>query len=158
MFRNKNLDQLINKHNDAEDLKQDVFIVLLNKPPALIVGLNERGELLYYAIKIVKNLAKESVRDRAKRRVIPEFPTAEHCVLIEQKEQQVIENKLLEKYISAFESLPSSENGMPYFKELIKIIIRHGSMNKAAEATGIPLTSIHRDVLFIREFIKSKVC
>lgn len=149
---------MINKHNDPDDLKQDVFIVLLNKPPALIAGLNDRGELLYYTIKIVKNLAKESFRDRAKRRVIPEFPTAEHCVLIEQKEQQVIENKLLEKYITAFESLPSSENGMPYFKELIKIIIRHGSMNKAAEATGIPLTSIHRDVLFIREFIKSKVC
>jgi hypothetical protein len=44
--------------NLCADLVQDVTLILMEKPEELIVGLNERGEMLYYIHKIAKNQAQ----------------------------------------------------------------------------------------------------
>lgn len=41
--------------NLCGDLAQEVAMVMLDKPSALIQGLNERGELLYYIHRVAKN-------------------------------------------------------------------------------------------------------
>lgn len=44
--------------NLCDDLVQEVTLILMQKPEEFIVGLNERGEMLYYIYKIAKNQAQ----------------------------------------------------------------------------------------------------
>lgn len=41
---------------DKYDLIQDIFLVIIDKPPDLITRLYETNELRYYIVRIVKNM------------------------------------------------------------------------------------------------------
>lgn len=61
-------------------------------------------------------------------------------------------------YMQAFDNLPHTKEGVPYFKEIVKSVVRHGSVYRAAKVIGIPVSSFRRDVLFVRSFLKAQVC
>ena len=39
----------------CDDLTQEVTLIMMSKPDDVVVGLNERGELLRYIYKVAKN-------------------------------------------------------------------------------------------------------
>ena len=59
---NKLLSSSKNPFDCPEDLIQDVYLLLLEKGDKLIVDLYERGELVYYLLRVVRNqlLSKNS--------------------------------------------------------------------------------------------------
>ncbi len=127
----------------ADDTKQELFCVLLEKPPSLIIQLHEQGTLFYYSIIIIRNLTRTSKRKQ------------EVCELedIPEREHHVWSDKLL----TALQTLDASV-GYPYFTELIKTVAHYGSQHKAAKAIRIPVSSLRRDVLVVRKYLKSQVC
>lgn len=133
-------------------MRQEVFLKLCSQDRKLIKSLYDKGVLFYYSIVIAKNEAINLYR-KNKRTVVYDFSEVESTepdicdrITREQNEDLLIQ------------SLSMIPGDYPYHKELINIIVKEGSMNKASALTGIPLTSIHRDVTFVRSFLKSKVC
>lgn len=57
LAKDKTVEKLIGKKTDfcVEDLAQDIYIYLLEKPAALIETLKDRGELIFYITAIIKN-------------------------------------------------------------------------------------------------------
>lgn len=59
LYRNKEIDELINyltsNNSLKDDLKQELFIILCNMNDEKIIGLYERKEIKYYIIRIIKN-------------------------------------------------------------------------------------------------------
>lgn len=43
------------KNEDITDLAQDIYLELLQKPDSLIQELHNKGELLYFIVKIITN-------------------------------------------------------------------------------------------------------
>ena len=143
LYLDPRVDRLVNQHNNPDDLKQDVFIVLMDKDPELITGLHKRNELFFYTTTIVKNIVR--INQRVKKFVeIKDIPQ---------------ENDIdLPDYLPHLDRLPNLDNDFPYFKEILKAVVSHGGQRAAARATGIPRPSIGRDIKFIREFLKKAVC
>lgn len=140
-------DQRINEYTsrlgtDADDIKQDAFVVLLSKDPLLIAALHDRGELVFYTIKIIKNLSRTS-----KRKLQPiQLPD-----IIDEPEEQPPD------FMDYIDNLPVLKNGFPYFKEIFKIVAKHGGQREASRATGIPRQSIDRDMNFIKQYLRDRV-
>jgi DNA-directed RNA polymerase specialized sigma24 family protein len=62
-FRSPQLDRLINKMNPPElrdDLRQELMLILLQKPAALIEGLHRDKALNFYAARVVLNMVQSS--------------------------------------------------------------------------------------------------
>lgn len=144
LFRDQRLNDCITKissTDQAEDLKQDVFIVLLTKDPEVINSLHKENGLLFYAIRIAKNLSRTENR---KRKTIPLCEVAEE-----------IEHDEVKEYTHLLDELPKTNNGFPYFKEVFNIVAKHGSLRAASRVTGIPFSSIQVDWNFVKTYLKS---
>ena len=145
LFRDQRLNDCIAKMsnpNESQDLKQDVFIVLLTKDPEVIISLHENKTLIFYTIAIIKNLSRTNKRK----------PVMVGLSDIPEELEYEEENN----YSHLLDELPKSKNGFPYFKEVFKIVARCGSDRVASRLTGIPRTSIQRDINFIKNYLVSK--
>lgn len=139
LFREKKLDKLINRHNNPDDLKQDVFVALLSKPQELIADLNERGMLFYYTASLIKYI---SIKNKKRLPLCELQDVAEHHY---------------EEIEYPIDHLPTI-NDFPYFLELAKTVAKYGSVYRAAKEIGIPVSSVRRDMLFIKSYLKNKSC
>lgn len=145
LFKNPKVDQAIRnlcQGSDFDDLKQDVFLALLEKDTPLITDLHKRGVLFFYTLSVIKFTRNANNK---KKKI---FVDVEE---IEDESDNPIE------YNNAINELPTI-NGYPYFLELVKAVANYGSINKAAKEIGIPVSSVRRDILFVRKFIKKQIC
>lgn len=140
LFLDKRVDKTIARFSlphEADDLKQDTFIALLTKPPALIADLHQRGMLFFYTVSMIKNISLKNKKAPALC-ALADVPD-NHCELPEYR----------------LDELPLV-NGFPYFQEAVKLVAKHGNVLKAAKAVGIPVSSLRRDIIFVRSYLKSK--
>ena len=114
----------------------------MEKDTSLITDLHKRGVLFFYTLSVIK--FTRNANNKKKKT----FVDVEE---IEDESDNPIE------YNNAINELPTI-NGYPYFFELVKAVASYGSMNKAAKEIGIPVSSVRRDILFVRKFLKDKVC
>lgn len=145
LFNSPKLNQAISnlcQGSDVDDLKQDVFLALLEKDSSIISDLHKRGVLFFYTLSVIKFTRNANNK---KKKI---FVDVEE---IEDEADNPIE------YNNAINELPTI-NGYPYFLELVKAVANYGSINKAAKEIGIPVSSVRRDILFVRKFLKDKVC
>ena len=128
-----------------EDIKQDLFLVLLGKEDGLIKDLYEQKVLFFYAVRVIMNLS--SMARKSKR---PAELPAELCE--EKQEDPTAE------LMAVFEAMEmNAENGFPYHKTLVSLIAKYGSQREVARRTGIPLMTISDSVKQVRTYIKSKL-
>ena len=62
LYTNSDLDDCIRKvipTNHREDFKQELFLILLEKPSGEIIRISESGKLLYYVVRIILNLSRQ---------------------------------------------------------------------------------------------------
>lgn len=145
LFQDKRVDQTVSKFSkpcNADDLKQDVFMALLGKDPTLILDLDKRGMLFFYTTSVIKNISLKNKKKPAM------------CELGEVADNQCADPD----YMAAFDNLPHTEEGVPYHKEIVKAVVKYGSVYRTAKILGIPVSSFRRDVLFVRSFLKARVC
>lgn len=140
------LDERVNKTiarfslpHEADDLKQDVFISLLTKPSVLIIDLHNRGVLFFYTVSMIKNISLKNKKS----------PVLCQLADVPDEYNETPEYKL--------DELPLV-NGFPYFQEAVKLVAKHGNVLKAAKAVGIPVSSLRRDIIFVRKYLKAKSC
>ncbi len=153
---------------EVEDLKQDVFIALLDKPTTLIQQLHEDGVLFIYSIKVASNIYK---KNRSKKKIFVECVTdyvdSENIGGLSYNDVYLVgrgvviadtpfEQSGYDQLIQEFQEL-DKEFQYPYFTELIKAIVKHGSQRKVSEVTGIPIRSINGSVHKVRQYLKSRL-
>lgn len=134
-----------------EDLRQEVMVILLNKPPELICGLEARRELRWYVVRIILNMVKSKSSPFIKtyRRfttdVIPEMPVKELNGRVHREcmEQAVIRFINTELYW--------------YDKEIVQMYMRLGSYRDIEKETGIPWESAYGTVRRVTDRIKKEV-
>lgn len=145
LFNSPKLNQAISnlcQGSDVDDLKQDVFLALLEKDSSIISDLHKRGVLFFYTLSVIK--FTRNANNKKKKTFVD----------VEEIEDEA-DNPI--EYNNAINELPTI-NGYPYFLELVKAVANYGSINKAAKEIGIPVSSVRRDILFVRKFLKDKVC
>jgi len=147
LFRDHRVDKCISKFvqpYQVDDLKQDLFETLLKKDSGLIIDLHKQGNLFFYTVIVIKNLCRTFNRQPS---CVPFCEIAEDIPEYDNRS---------EVFINHFNNLDETM-GTFYYKELVKVVAKHGSINKAAKAVGIPVSSVRRDMIFVREYLKSKM-
>lgn len=146
LFRDQRLNDCISRiaKDDAEDLKQDVFIILLTKPPSTLLRIINDGALFIYSVKIASNVYKKRYRNKIYS-----------CGVVDIADTVV--DDTTDTMIAEFQSIDKELN-YPYFTELVKAIVKYGSQRKVSQATGIPVRSINQSVHLIRKHLRGKIC
>lgn len=147
LFRDQRVNKCIERFVqpfEADDLKQDVFETLLKKDSGLIIDLHDRGNLFFYTVIVIKNL---SLKSKSKKRST--IPLTEVVDDIPEPDTRT------DKYINHFNNL-DKVMGTFYYRELVNTVVKCGSVYRAAKTVGIPVSSVRRDVIFVREYLKSK--
>jgi hypothetical protein len=119
--------------------------VLLKKPSELIIELDKKQTLFYYALVIASNISKAIRRKELKMKVVELCDTPEVIDIQHEDNTDIVLQRLIE----------IDEGGFPYYSELIKTVALHGSQRKAAKATGIPLNKINEGVQQVRKYLRN---
>jgi len=152
-----------------DDLKQHVFLLLLEKPKEFITELNKTGKLKNYVVKVIFQLVrfKEDKFHRVQRKQT-ELPTdfTDFCIdskLINDDDNRVVEmERHCEVGLAVILNTPSpsqggSDNVNWYHGRLLQLYVQLGNYRAVSKETGIPIKSVFNAVKQAREEIKRKV-
>lgn len=145
-YQDRNLNDALKKiaSSDNEDIKQELFYILLKKPASLIVDLYKNNTLLYYSVRIIINICAKRLRDKKHTLPPSDFNTRPDYY------------ESGNEFIEAFNSMQLN-NGFPYHRSLIELIVKFGSQSEVSRQTGIPINSVNKSVKEVRRYIKSKL-
>lgn len=132
---------------DCEDVRQELFLILLSKNDDLIESLHEQKKLFFYSIRVIMNL--ESMIRKGKKKAFGLLDADYH-----DRQEEDFSGAIIEEYNKM---QMNQSNGFPYHKALIELIVEHGSQRKVASITGIPLKSICNHVKAVREYLQEKI-
>jgi hypothetical protein len=179
LFQSKEMAELLQKMNPdhlRDDLKQELFLVLLETPDEKIIQLHERKELRWYTARIVMNMIASSSSPFHKkyRQFVQQFMddwepeentqrtfgVNQHLIETEEPEQKEYQHTAL---INAVNNLLGDLNDQKnYDNILFTEYVKAGSAGKLIKimkaATGgpaIPKRSILQTVKNVKERIKS---
>ncbi len=124
---------------DPEELKHEIFSALLERPHDQIIAIHQNGNLLGYLNMIARNMSVD--QSKSKR---PEN-------LEDVAEETPVEDNT-DTILGEFEKMDM------YFTELVKAVVKHGSIRAAARAIGIPKDAVRRDMIIVRDHFKKSVC
>lgn len=160
LYFNKDLDDCIRKvvaEKHREDFKQELFLILLENPERLTEA-HANNKLVYYIVRIVLNLCHRTRNPIYKRyfdkRVVYnsemldsflpcESPDFDERIKKEQKETAMItELENLDTHFGTF-----------YYRELVNLVAKDGSMRATGRRLGIPVCSISRAVKKVRNHL-----
>lgn len=160
LFLSTELDDCIEKmvrEDLRDDFKQELFVILLNQDKKKIEEIYGRNELKYFVVRIIVNLASQTRnvfhKKYLNKSVVSVGEFYEEADTICPEDETKMKNEII------FEKISEMDNhlGTFYYRALTELVKRHGSMNKAAKETGIPLTTISNGFKKIREHLKKVV-
>lgn len=126
-------------------MKQDLFEILLKKDQQLILSLYNQGTLYYYSVRVVINLFKKKYS--CVNRNVPLADIADTPF-----------DNTAEILLREYEAMEmNADNGYPYHKQIIQLVVEQGSQRQASLVTGIPEQSIRDKVRDVRKYLKSKL-
>lgn len=179
IYTSKEIGEVIGKINPEEmrdDLKQHVFLLLLEKPEAFILELHQIGKLKNYIVKVICQLVnfKQDKFHRINRRfseVLTDFSTEEkmiesvyQVVRYEDNEEIKLENKCQEE-LERIKGIDSpSQTGKKcntvywYHGVLLEQYVEKGNYRAVSKETGIPCKSVYNAVQMAKEEIKKRIC
>lgn len=161
LYLSKDFNDCINKMDPEhlrEDLKAEVMLILMEKEPELIVGLEQRGELKFFTVRIILNQVRSNTS--------PFVVKYRQCLTFNDDEEY-IDNSIGDKkqmeaivYLNGAE-LPTrlrrecqSDAVMRYInnelywydKAIMLLYIKHGSYRLIEKETRIPWESCYSTV------------
>lgn len=150
------------KAADREDFKQELFLILSTQSEELIQRLYQTGKLRFYVVRVIINLSrsKEHVYNKKynDRRVV--YDTDKVSSYVHPAENGEIEIRIAReerelRLCHEVQNNLEAHFGTWYYKALIDLINKHGSMRAVSRLTGINPCSIYRSVKKVREHLQS---
>lgn len=159
IYKSKEIDEVIGKiqpEHIRDDLKQHVFVLLLEKDESFIQELHGNGKIRNYVVKVICQLVnfKQDKFHRQQRRCT-EIPTD----FTETETGTSLTFTRFKEDDHSTEVLCAKELDKVYWynQQLLKLYIEHGSCRKVALAVGIPRQSVCKAIADAREQIKKAV-
>ncbi len=139
-----------------EDFKQELFLILLEKPDKVIEAETD-NKLRFYVVRIIINLSRQT-RNIFHKKYLSNTTTEIRTADLEYPEENHVEEKQErekreESILKGIENL-DDHFGTFYYRELIKAVARYGSMSETERQVGIPTCSISRAVKKVRDHLK----
>jgi hypothetical protein len=132
------------------DLKQHIFLILLEKPEGELIAMHFRGQIRFFIGRIIINSIRGNGRSSFNKLYNPsgeelttEFIAEDECPV--------------EKELSLTECVQAAENLYWYNRELLNQYLELGSYRKVAEKVGIPHMAVFDAVKKAKQEIKEKI-
>lgn len=159
LFFSNELDSCIAKmvrEDLRADFKQELFVIILNQDKTKIEEINDRGQLRYFVVRIVINLVSQT-RNVFHKQYLNKTVSHPEDVRDDYDRELVMEKEI--RHENALRKISQMDEHFNtfYYRALTELVKRHGSMNKAAKASGIPLTTISNGFKKIRSHLKEAV-
>lgn len=145
---------MVKKESIREDIKQEIFLTLLQKDEAFIVDLQNKGKLRAYISSCIFNEAyspRSTLRKKLGRESVLFIDAAPlEKILID----EIIEvNKTHDKAIEIFLSIPKNN----IYKQIFLSLCKYGSYRKLSLAMNIPHTTLRDMVENFKKDIKKQI-
>ena len=145
---------LVKKDCIREDIKQEIFLTLLQKDDAFIIELQNKGKLKAYISSCIFNEAynpRSTLRKKLGSESAIFFETSElQKVIID----EIFEaNPTHEKAIDVFLAIPKNN----IYKKIFLSLCKYGSYRKLSVAMNVPHTTIRHIVEKFKGDIKNKL-
>lgn len=161
-YNDKGIDEALTNlcpHYLRDDLKQHIFLILLEKPEGEVVAMHFKGQLRFFIIRIIINSIRGNGRsDFAKQMADSGHPIEDdnqHAFdpiqYIEEFAEREKDEKKIEQCIKVIENLH------PYYKILLKTYVESGSYRKAAAATEFNTMTVFDAVKKAKQQIKEQL-
>lgn len=146
-----------------EDFKQELFLILLEKPCDEIVDVSEGNRFKWFVVRIILNQRRqqramyhtkyidkrtEYDTDKVMYSLPPsEVNTMEERIMREKKEEQLIEE------LSGID-IKMGNKRFPVYERLVELIVEYGGMREVSRRTGIPIATVSTAVKRVRTHLK----
>lgn len=181
LYNSKEVDDCIRKmvrQDHQQDFKQELFLKIFEIPQQRIISLYESNGLKFYIVRSLINLVKNASSVYNKNYVRPE---RDRVVLYEKSEEYTVDVYCKNEALftdhhdpDEFEQRLESEEretmavheinnnfddafNTPYYRLLVHLIEKHGTMREVSRQTGIPIASISEAVKKTRNYLKNKI-
>lgn len=150
------------KKDLQHDFKQELFLILLQVPCERVEQMN--GSFKYFVVRIILNLVRQkrnvfhktyldkTVEYNTDRMNYQASSPADVDTITERMEREQREEAIISRISGIDESL--GNHNYPYHEAMIALVVKLGSMRKAAIETGIPEKTVQRTVKRIREHLR----
>ena len=182
LYTSPDFNQCINKMEPQhlrDDLRNEVMLILCEKPCEVIIGLNSRGELRWYVVRVILNMVKSYSSPFTKKYRARYSDLKIHDREFAQNRDNQSEGSLFfyKKIKTEAENIPDhglngrvykecQEQAILHFiqhelywydKEIVQMYMRFGSYRAIEKETGIPWESAYGTVRRIQDRIKKEV-
>lgn len=128
----------VNPEHIRDDLRQHIFLELLEKPDAFIVDLNKRGKLKCFIVKMIYNTSRFTksrfAKERGKEVMVDQLPD-----IIEEVEEEIV---------IPIDKIKEYDGG------LLQLYAEFGTYQRVSTLTGIPVTSVFNTIKKAKRNIK----
>lgn len=141
-----------------DDLRQEIFVILLEKDKELIVRLYDEKKLIYYVVRILINLLRQKNNTYHKQYITGTeelIPGRDSPKLCEEPEELEIRRIKEEDEVKALDKIDKMDEDLNtcYYRLLTVEYKKHGSMREISRRTGIPIKSISNSFKKIRKHL-----
>ena len=158
LYQSKDVDDCIAKvvpPYNRDDFKQDLFVILMAKDEATITRLYESNELKMYCTGII---ARQVYQSRSAYNT--QYCKKNHVEIndrIEVKDEQYQEPPIVTpEMLEQVDKHYNPQAVYPFFTKLVEAVANVSSMRELSRNTGIPTSTISKQMKKVREFIKTK--
>lgn len=161
LYCSNDLDDCIRKtvrHDHRQDFKQELFLLLYEKPHELLISLYNTSGLTYYVVKIVLNLVNQK-RNVYHKKYNDQNITYDSDKLVHISKEDVCITERMQKEQHEAMLINEINNGLdetfgnPYYRLLVYMVKDHGSMREVSRQTGIPVSSISESIKKVRNHL-----
>jgi len=139
-----------------DDLKAEVILVVCELDEIKLKGLHERGELIFYVVRVILSMAKSSTNNFFKKYKLTNEELHQEFTFVDIREDQPLQQtsyfeltdieqrnereKLEDLAIEKINTLDW------YSSELLKLYIKLGNYRAVEKETNIPFASIYQNI------------
>jgi len=156
LFNSIELDECITKmvrEDLRKDFKQELFVILLATDKKKIEEIEGKGELKYYAVRLIINLATQTRNVFHKK-----FINNNHELTGLEIKDEPADLEKEYRFTNAIEKLNKLEEyfGTFYYKALVELMKKHKSVREISRVTGIPNSTLSSSIQLIRKYLNDE--
>lgn len=158
LYQSDELNECIRKfvpEQYRDDLKQEIFVILLDKPNELILSLYAEKKLTNYIARIIINLMRQSRNVFHQLYISKTVELTDKDVPCEASGELEVRRMKEQREDQALEKIEHMDEcfNTPYYRLLVSAYKKHGSMREVSRQTGIPVKSISDSFKKIRRHV-----
>jgi len=144
---------------DAQDLTQEVYLIMLEYDQSKLLQIVSNGHLLFWVTRVMMNQYQSSKASSFKKKHKP-LPIDENAIISTLRAENI--NEVIEEDLEYYRKLDLINRSMEdlhfYDKTLFKVYYESDhTIRSLAQATGISTTSIFLTIKKVRNYIKDEV-